>query len=237
MKKITILIVLASQMATAQVSHNRVFLGVNESSIGYDYSMIGANVQTFSKFSNGKIGLNVGYIYEQKIVKSLFVSAGLEFKTLNNAITRPHFYNDPILRTGVINEDLHFSRLQVPLLLKYKFPSKTKNQFYLYAGSGIILVNRVKREASYSISFPAGDSVTNIELKQKAMFGKNSSLGSTIIFGTGYDFKIKKNSFSIELGFAGDISKTRITTFENIENNSYYFTKFKSIEFKVAYCF
>ncbi|MGG9961330.1 outer membrane beta-barrel protein [Ferruginibacter sp. SUN106] len=220
---ITILIFLFSD-CTAQKDYHNFFIGSN-------YTTTDLSIPNSA--NNYKIGLNVGYKYVQTLFSSISVSAGLEFKIIQSKFLRQHYDNSAIiLDPRSVSERIKISRLIIPLQAYYNFVNKKKSTFYIMFGTEIILLNKADRTVDYYIPISPGGLVKGTYTgKQTIKFGENNkSIGTTFMSGIGSAFEIKDRNFTVELSFCSDISKNKFLTLHNIESDSYFFTKFKSLQ-------
>ncbi len=108
--------------------------------------------------------------------------------------------------------------------------------FFLSAGAELIVLNNVNRTVDYSIpSPPTGYIKATYKANENIKFGNNSQLGTAIFGGIGTQIKVKGNVVDIKLAYCNDISKSKFLTLRNIESDSYFYGKFKSIQLKAGY--
>lgn len=223
----------------AQKSYHHFFIGSNLTAADYDSKTIIFNHSKYENFKNSKIGFNIGYKHIFQLNKSLSLSGGIQLMTITSEFSRSHYSNFIAGDPRSVFEKLKLTRVSVPIQGYYNFIKTEKLQFYFTAGTGIIFINRVNRTADYYIPTPpSGYAQNTFKGKQSIKFGeKSSSIGLNLFGGIGSEFEIKQRNFTIELSYSNDISKNKFLTLHNIEDDSYFFTKFKSFELTVGHTF
>ena len=71
----------------------------------------------------------------------------------------------------------------------------------------------------------------------KVLFKIFSSIGLTAFGGIGTEFQIRKHFFFIELLFFNDISKNKLLTLKNIEDDGYFFCRLQSFQLRLGHAF
>lgn len=221
----------------AQKSTHKVFIGANFTSTNVDYeNSQGTNNKTFK---DPKAGFIAGYKYIYSINPAIAVGAGIEFKTIKGKFTRGMVSNSP---SGDIYPDLKenfkISRLSIPIQGYFNFVRKEKLNLYATTGLGFILSNKADRTADYFI--PVSGSPDYIKLTYKGnqtiKFEKgDKSLGVSAFIGIGSDFNIKNQRFNAELSYCSDLSQNKFYTLRNIEDDGFFYTKFKSFQLNIGY--
>lgn len=219
------LILLLNTYAQAQKAYHGFFLGTNLSSFNPE-----------DKFKNPKVGFNLNYKFIYPISNTFSVASGLGFQYINSSFTRPYKCDSFCLAVATpVYEKIRLSRLSTPISVYYNFINKEKKSFYLQTGIEVNYLNNIQRTSDYQIP---GTTVTGtFKGKQNIKFGDNSSIGLTGFAGIGTEFQIQERFFSIELLFLKDISKNKILTLKNIEDDGYFFCRVQSLQFRLGHTF
>lgn len=236
LKMITVLTLFFVSNAFAQKSTHRIYLGTNLTTTSLDL----ARTNNFTSVKNPKYGFNAGYKYVIPLSKLISIAAGLEFATISSKFSRPQYDNSPVIISppNSVYEHNRITRLLIPVEGFYSLIRKEKFDVYLLAGVGAIVLNNVKRTVDYSIpSPPTGYIQATYQANQKIKFNNDNQFGFNILGGVGCQAKIFKQSFQFELSYCGDLSKSKFLSLHNIEDDSYFYSKFKSFQLGVAYPF
>ncbi len=242
MKKIFVLQIIifcCTNKLLAQKSYQNVHLGLNLTSVGSDFNTINLNEVTFDKFKNPQLNVSFGYKYMFFLTNDLFLSAGLKFTKLQSKFSRPHYDNSITAQPRSISERNKLSRLAIPVIGYFNFVNTNKTSIYILSGVDLIFLNNIKRTADYYIpSPPTGFTKNSYSGSGKVKFGKDGAvLGTQLNFGIGSNFEIREKYFSIEILYGYDISKSKFLTLQNIEDNSYFFSKYKGFQFTLGHSF
>lgn len=209
----------------AQILYHGVFLGTNLSSFNPD-----------GNFKNTKVGINLNYKFIYPISNKFLVASGINFQNIHASFTRLYNCDNFCLAVATpVYEKIKLSRLSTPISVYFNFIKTDRESFYLQKGIEVNYINNIKRTSNYQIP---GTTVTGtFQGKQNIKFGDKSSIGLTGFAGIGTEFQIKERFFSIELLFLTDISKNKILTLKNIEDDGYLFCRLQSFQFRLGHTF
>ncbi len=233
------LVIFCSICCTAQKAYNSIFAGTNLTATGLSFA--NSEGQTYQSFKDPKVGFNVGYKYVKPVSRLFSFSAGAEFIHFSSQFKRSIVTANP--PTGVIfpagTENIKMSRLWIPLQGYLNFVNVKKYKLYATLGANIILVNSANRTVDYYIYTPPSTFTKNTYTGTQGLkFGEsNGAIGAAFTSGLGSEFEIEDRNFTVELLWCSDISKNKVMTLHNIESDSYFFTKFKSLKLTVGTSF
>lgn len=219
------LVLFLNSYVKAQKSYHGVYLGTNLSSFNPD-----------DKFKNPKIGFNLNYKFIYPISNKFSVASGLNFQYINSSFTRLYNCDNFCLAVATpVYEKIKLSRFSTPISVYFNFINTKRKSFYLQTGIEVNYINNIQRTSDYQI--PGITVIGTFKGKQNIKFGDNSSIGLTGFAGIGTEFQIREHFFSIELLFLKDISKNKILTLKNIEDDGYFFCRLQSFQLKLGHTF
>lgn len=235
----TAILVFFSSSCFAQKSYSHLFIGTNLTATGSDFRTINLNYSTYKNFKNPKVGFNIGYKHIFELNKFFSVSGGIELITIRSEFSRKHYDNFIASDPRSVFENLKLLRVSIPVQGYYNFIEKQKFAIYVTGGAGFIFINSVNRTADYYIPGPPTGYIKNTyKGKQSIKFEKtDKSIGVSLFGGIGSEFEIKERHFTIELSYCSDISQNKFLTLHNIEDDSYFLTKFKSFQLSIGHTF
>lgn len=231
------LLLLLTGLCIGQKPYHNVFVSPNLTATGL--GMENSGNQNYDNFKNPRFGFNTGYRFILPINKTLSVGTGLTYRLINSEFTRMHFDNSVTGTPRGLREKNRLSRLAIPAHVYINLVNGKKVIGYVLLGYELIILNRTNRTADYYIPSTSGNFIKGrFKGNQAIKFGKSDkSLGSSFITALGAEFKIKERDFTGELAFFSDLSKNKFLSLKNIENDAFFFGKFKGLQLTIGTSF